>query len=315
MDVTPLRIGIVGAGKIARDQHIPAIRNCDAFALVGCTHSTIAYEGVRNFPDLLSMLEALPELEAVSLCCPPQARYEAAVLALEWHKHVLLEKPPCATVEQLDSLTYLAKRMDRTLYQTWHLAELRAIREVQNWLATRNFKGGRILWREDVKRWHPGQTWLWQKGGFGVFDAGINALSILTTVLPEALTVRSAELMVPVNCETPIAANVLFEMAGKEITAEFDFRGEGETVWQIEFRATEGTAILDASRNRLIRDGHEQDFGAGEPTYATLYRRFAELIRANRSEIDTQPLRLVEDIFRLGRHIAVAPIADVQRLG
>ena len=192
--MTPLRIGIVGAGKIAHDEHIPVIAKSDTFALLGCTHNTAVPEGTRNFSDLPSMLDALPELDAVSLCCPPQARYDAAALALESRKHVLLEKPPCTTVEQLDALVHLAKRMNRTLFQTWHIAELRAVRQAQIWLAARNFEGGRILWREDVRRWHPGQTWLWQKGGFGVFDAGINALSILTRIFPDTVSVRSAEL-------------------------------------------------------------------------------------------------------------------------
>ena len=43
----------------------------------------------------------------------------------------------------------------------------------------RDLEGGRA-------RWHPGQEWIWQAGGFGVFDPGINALSIVTRILPRA---------------------------------------------------------------------------------------------------------------------------------
>jgi D-galactose 1-dehydrogenase len=41
-----------------------------------------------------------------------------------------------------------------------------------------------VIWREDVRVWHPGQDWIWQPGGLGVFDPGINALSIITHILP-----------------------------------------------------------------------------------------------------------------------------------
>ena len=35
-----------------------------------------------------------------------------------------------------------------------------------------------VAWKEDVRIWHPGQAWIWKAGGLGVFDPGINALSI-----------------------------------------------------------------------------------------------------------------------------------------
>ena len=38
----------------------------------------------------------------------------------------------------------------------------------------------------------------------GVFDSGVNALSILTTILPETVFVEAATLFVPVNCDSPI---------------------------------------------------------------------------------------------------------------
>jgi D-galactose 1-dehydrogenase len=53
------------------------------------------------------------------------------------------------------------------------------------WLAgKRQVARGRITWREDVRKWHPGQDWVFEPGGMGVFDPGINALSILTISCP-----------------------------------------------------------------------------------------------------------------------------------
>ena len=48
-----------------------------------------------------------------------------------------------------------------------------------------------ILWHEDVHKWHPGQQWIWEPGGFGVFDPGINAFSIATKIFPGGLFVQS----------------------------------------------------------------------------------------------------------------------------
>ena len=66
----------------------------------------------------------------------------------------------------------------------------------------------RVTWKEDVRHWHPGQAWIWEPGGFGVFDPGINALSILTRILPSPIFVQSATLAVPANRAAPIAAEI-----------------------------------------------------------------------------------------------------------
>jgi D-galactose 1-dehydrogenase len=55
--------------------------------------------------------------------------------------------------------------------------------------------GLHIDWKEDAEKYHPGQTWIWDIGGFGVFDAGVNGLSILSRLFGAALFVRGADLM------------------------------------------------------------------------------------------------------------------------
>src|SRR5690606_40163452 len=59
-----------------------------------------------------------------------------------------------------------------------------AVAAARRWLADRTIHEGRITWREDLRKWHPGQDWILDAGGMGVFDPGINALSILTEILP-----------------------------------------------------------------------------------------------------------------------------------
>ena len=75
-------------------------------------------------------------------------------------------------------------------------------------LAGKRIAEMQVRWQEDVHKWHPGQQWIWQPGGFGVFDPGINALSIATRVLPMRLFVRFSSLVFPANRETPIDARI-----------------------------------------------------------------------------------------------------------
>jgi predicted dehydrogenase len=303
--MTPLLIGIAGAGKIAREQHIPAIRNNAAYELVGCANCRIPIEDFPNFGTLEEMLSARPDLDAVAICSPPQAHYQAARLALQSGKHVLMEKPPCTSVMQLDHLVQLASRHARTLFQTWHLQEASSVEATQRWLASQKIRSGRIIWKEDVRHSHPGQTWLWQTDGFGVFDAGINALSVLTKFFPDPIFVKSAELFFPGNCQTPIAAKVTLEVSDSDFAAEFDFRCQGETIWEIEFETEGGTARLVAHNDSLVIDNREMAILPSKGEYAKLYGKFDQLIRERRSEVDKRPLKLVADMFLVGKHVSV----------
>src|SRR5690349_12671618 len=92
-----LKIGLLGIGKIARDQHLPSLKANPRYDLVACASRNTTVSGLPSFPDLETMLAAVPDLHCVSISTPPQAHYEAAMTALRAGKHVMLEKPPTAT--------------------------------------------------------------------------------------------------------------------------------------------------------------------------------------------------------------------------
>ena len=94
--VKPIKIGIVGLGKIAQDQHIPTLQKSSAFDLVGIASQENHLDGVPSFPDLASLSQGVPGLTAVAVCTPPQVRYAIARDALQRGFDVLLEKPPAS---------------------------------------------------------------------------------------------------------------------------------------------------------------------------------------------------------------------------
>ncbi len=289
-----LSIGIVGAGKIARDQHLPAIAAEPGFRLAG-----IADPAGGDFADLDAMLEALPDLDAVAICTPPAIRLPLAIAALRAGKHVLIEKPPTATLSAFEALTAEAARAGRTLFATWHSRFNGAVDHVRTVLAGQVVTRFEILWKEDVRRWHPGQEWIWQAGGFGVFDPGINALSILTTILPQPAVLAAAELEFPANRDTPIAARLTFDNG----RAEFDWRQEGPQTWTITLATATGTVIeLADGGTRATVDGRPAIEGR-DAEYPAIYRRFLELIARWTGDADPAPLRLVADAFMLGKHL------------
>jgi predicted dehydrogenase len=307
----PLRVGLVGVGKIARDQHIPALNASPRFELAACASRNAVIEGKPGFPDLDSMLRAVPDLDCISICTPPQAHFEAALAALRAGKHVMLEKPPAATTRQIALLADEAVRHGRTLFQTWHSRFAAGVDGAREFLRTRTLVSGRIIWKEDVHVWHPGQAWIWEPGGFGVFDPGINALSVLTEILREEVCVQNALLEFPENQQSPIAARLGMRTdAGVAIDAEFDFRQKGEQSWDIELVTTTGTLKLARGGSELFLDGTAvvaDASMAGE--YPRLYERFASLCAASKSDVDWRPFQLVADAFLIGERRVVAPHA------
>jgi D-galactose 1-dehydrogenase len=306
----PNRIGIVGVGKIVRDQHLPAIANNPDFELVATASRNATVEGVQGFAAIEEMLRQVSELDAVSLCQPPQVRYRAARLAIEAGKHVFLEKPPGATVSEVEDLEQFAAQKGVSLFASWHSRYAPAVEAARAFLAANPPTSVVIVWKEDVRRWHPGQEWIWKAGGFGVFDPGINALSITTHIIPRPFFVSSAILDFPENRQAPIAARIEFADAdGPAVSADFDWRQTGPQSWDIIAETATGRMLLSAGGAKLAIDGktvHEEP----EAEYPMLYRRFADIIAAGVSDADLAPLRHVADAFMLGERRIVEAFHD-----
>lgn len=306
----PIRIALVGVGKIARDQHLPALAANPSYELVAAASPHHQLEGVPYFTSIEALLSATPDVEAVSICTPPQVRYEIARYALEQGRHVMLEKPPGATLNEVSALVDLARERKIALFATWHAREADAVEPARQWLASRRIRSVTVIWKEDVRVWHPGQRWIWTAGGLGVFDPGINALSIVTRVLPGTLVLEDAELEVPANCETPIAATLRMKNEyGTPVRMELDFRQTGPQTWDIDVE-TDGGRLQLSRGGRFLRVDDELVVDGHDNEYANLYAHFATLVRDRRSDVDLAPFRLVADAFMCGRRVSVAPFVE-----
>ncbi len=305
-----VKLGIVGLGKIARDQHLPSLAASPDFELVAVASPNDGLPGIPSYGDLQSLLDARTPIQAVAICTMPQARFALAKLALEAGLHVLLEKPPGVTVDEVRRLEALAARQRRSLFASWHSRHACAVAAAGTWLSSRRIQRSRIVWKEDVRVWHPGQSWLWQAGGLGVFDPGINALSIVTCVVREHLAVRDASLHIPTNCQTPIAADLKIKgSAGVEIDADLDFLQAGPPTWNILINTDRGDLLISSGGAALSIDGTPAALEDSQE-YPTLYAHFARLIREGRSDVDLAPLRLVEEAMHRGTRIAAAPFIE-----
>jgi predicted dehydrogenase len=115
-------LGIVGAGYIATNSHLPGlITNSNVKIASICDNNRAAAEKIAIdydipliYNDVAKMLKEV-RLDAVDILTPPQTHAQIAKIALENGCHVLLEKPLAITKEDADSLIRLAREQKRSL--------------------------------------------------------------------------------------------------------------------------------------------------------------------------------------------------------
>ncbi|HZC27145.1 MAG TPA: Gfo/Idh/MocA family oxidoreductase, partial [Actinopolymorphaceae bacterium] len=120
MEIAPLRLAVVGCGRIAQVAHLPAIVKATGVELAGvsdpsptlCAGVSGRY-GVAGFTDTAELL-AQPT-DAVLLAVPDRLHVPLGVQALQAGKHVLVEKPAADTSAGAVRLADLAVRHSRKL--------------------------------------------------------------------------------------------------------------------------------------------------------------------------------------------------------
>lgn len=114
-----VRVGVIGAGNIAGG-HARAYRERDDVELVAIADVDLARaeEAGRRWSCQASTVEQLLErsdIDAVSLCTPPNSHAELTIEALKQGKHVLVEKPIALSLEETDAMIATANAANRTL--------------------------------------------------------------------------------------------------------------------------------------------------------------------------------------------------------
>ena len=106
-------MGVIGAGSLGF-HHVRILRDMDSVSLAGFVESNderashVASElAVDRYGDLQSLLR---DVDALTIVVPTPSHYAVAREALEAGKHVFIEKPITATLEQADELLEIADR-------------------------------------------------------------------------------------------------------------------------------------------------------------------------------------------------------------
>lgn len=116
-----IRVGIVGAGRVGMEWHLPDIRSAggEVIAIADSVEGRAARYAselkVEYAFDDYREIVALPEVDVVAVCTTPFVHAEVAIAALEAGKHVYLEKPPTMNEEEMVRVNEAAQESGRLL--------------------------------------------------------------------------------------------------------------------------------------------------------------------------------------------------------
>lgn len=203
MTAAPLNVGIVGLGWAA-GAHIETFKNVDGAAVTAvCSRRQLdAAELEQRYGTKLKVYHDLPQMladptiDVVDVCSPHPLHPEQTIAAAQAGKHVLIEKPLCL---ELDDLQRMKAAVDAAgvkagvCFECRFAAHFTLIRSVldQGLLGELHF--GEVDYYHGIGPWYGQHAWNIKKdmGGSSLLTAGCHALDSLLWFmdeLPEEVT-------------------------------------------------------------------------------------------------------------------------------
>jgi predicted dehydrogenase len=200
---TRLRCAIVGTGAVAH-LHARAVAAHPRATLVAVTNrhrpkaeAFAAQWGGPAVYDNHQDLLAAERPDVVLICTPPEAHRQQALDSFAAGAHVVVEKPPAASLDQLDDMLAAARAADRQLAVVFQQRTGTAAAHVRRLLQAGAL--GRPLLAQCLTLWHRDAAYFavpwrgrWQtEGGGTTLGHGIHQLDLLAFLLGDWAEVRA----------------------------------------------------------------------------------------------------------------------------
>jgi len=221
----PLRIAVVGCGAIA-PRHAEAYADTGLTELVGVVD--VDLQRARQFGDryrcrnVYSTVEDLLQKQSpdlVSITTPPGTHAQLAVAVLEAGSTVLLEKPPCVTLADMDMIAEAEARSSGAAYVVFQHRHGSAARRAKRLLSTGALGSPQVsvcetLWYRPVSYFAPDWRGTWRgEGGGPTLGHGIHQFDLLLHLLGPWTTIDALAARVdrPIEFEDVSMAMVRFD--------------------------------------------------------------------------------------------------------
>ena len=226
--------GIIGAGRFADNVFAPAIKQSSNSRLVAIMArdktKAEAFAQKHDVPKFYDSAEALcndESIDVVYIASPTFLHCEHTVLAAQYGKHILCEKPMAPTLEECDQMISAAQKDNVTLMIA-HNMRFHAIHQKVKEMISNGLVGKVGIARAEIItsfKKNQGDAFTTDQfrlnrdiGGGGVlFDMGIHAIDVLRYLVGdeiEEICAFSQNLFIECNGEDTISAAIKFRRGG-----------------------------------------------------------------------------------------------------
>jgi UDP-N-acetylglucosamine 3-dehydrogenase len=264
-----LKVGLVGAGGIARPHMAAFVRNAQVEEVHVADPSAEARKrlsdefgiikgAAREYGELL----ADESIDLIDICTPHYLHHPIAVAALKAGKHVITEKPIATNLKQADEMIAAAKRAKKRLFvalcQRMFPAHIEAKRIIEAGEIGAPFLGIANVVGNEFERMNDPDSWKgdWKKAGGGaLIDTGYHAVYMLQHFLgpARAVTAMTKRLRVEPKQKADDTSVVALEMSDRAMASiVVTYCATGD-------RWSESRQIIGDKGSLLIRDNPEDE--------------------------------------------------------
>lgn len=294
----PLRIGVLGAAKIAPFSILAAARDTGVAEVVMVASRDLSRAevfakqyGIAHATDSYSALVTDERIDAVYNVLPPSLHTELTIQALEAGKAVLCEKPFCITAAEARSMVEASERTGSVLMEAMHARyhpQMERVREI-----VRSGEIGRIekviaTFDSPIPLTPTEFRHIPQLGGGALLDTGVYCLSWCRSFdLGEPEVVAAHAKISEAGVDEVTAATLCYPSGA---TAEVYCGITGPIRTQFELIGSKATlkvrnAIAPQFFPSVIQVGDREESVTSEATYNFQLRAFAEAVRTKASPL------------------------------
>jgi predicted dehydrogenase len=254
-----LRVGVIGAGWVAANRHLPAYRRhrgAEVRAIFDPTPQRAAGLARRfGIPRHHHEIEPFlaQGLDIVSICSPPWAHAQQAVAALHAGAHVFCEKPMALTVADAESMVRAAGEAGRTICVSHNFLYSRAVMRAETLLSGDRPIHAAAVQLTSLHRRLP--SWHERLPG-GLFADETPHMVYLLRRFLGPLSLESATARTRAGSATPDAAQIV--LAGRTGLGSLTFvSGAAISEWHLILTAPSAVVAIDLFRDVAVRVGQD----------------------------------------------------------
>lgn len=141
-----IKVGLVGIGAQMQENLLPSLLQMPDIRIVAaCDSDAARAKQIHRFISDIPTMDSVPAMlaaaspDAIVMACPPQVHRAMSIYAMQRGVSVFVEKPPCATLEELRGLVDIAQQCGVRTGVGMNFKFARPVRQLREMTASQEF--------------------------------------------------------------------------------------------------------------------------------------------------------------------------------